>query len=248
MTLGELQTRTLERLGETAAAGSYYTAEEVRIAINEGQRLFSYLTLCLESTASLTLTANQAWYTPLAAIPDWIAPLRVRISGTGGTKLEPKRLEQLDALSSTWQTESGPPRRYASLGPNLLAVHPQPSSGGAALAITYARSPVALTGAGQSPEIPEEYHPELIHYALPRLRSKEGAEEWAKNLPDFKRFWQAAKKMATFVRSRNQSAKYDTLPPEASWFDRSRWTKGSTPWQTISDTPPAREAPLQQTT
>jgi hypothetical protein len=248
MTLAELEDRALKRLGETSPGGSYYTPAQVRTALNEGQRLFAFLTLCLETTANFPLTANEPWYTPLSVLPDWVAPLRVRIAGTGGTKLEPKRLEELDALNPNWQTEPGPPRRYARPGSNLLAVHPQPSSGGSALAITYARNPIPLTGDGQSPEIPEEYHPDLILYVLPRLRANEGAEEWAKNLPDFERFWRAAKKLAMYVRARNQSAKYDTLPPEASWFDRSRWTKGRLPWQTTSDSRPERAAQFPPTT
>lgn len=248
MTLADLTSRTLERLGETSASGSYYTAEQVRIALNEGQRLFALLTLCLETTGSLPLTANIAWYQPLATLNDWIVPLRVRIAGAGGTKLEPKRLEELDALSANWQTDPGPPRRYACCGPNLLAIHPSPTAGGASLAVTYARSPIALVGAGQAPQIPEEYHPALIRYAVPRLRASEGAEEWRKNLPDFMEFWQAAKKLAMYVRARNKSAQYDHLPPEQQFFDLSRLAQRRTPWQTTSDSRPAPAAPSQPMT
>lgn len=248
MTLAELETRTLERLGETSAAGGYYTPAQVRMALNEAQRLFAFLTLCIESTDTMPLTANTAWYSPLSTLPRLIVPLRIRIAGTGGTKLEPKRLEQLDALSANWQTDSGPPRRYACCGPNLLAIHPSPTAGGASLSVTYARSPIPLVGSGQAPEIPEEYHPDLINYAVPRLRASEGAEEWRKNLADFLRFWRAARKLAMYVRARNQSAQYDHLPPEQQFFDKSRLAQRRTPWQTTSDSRPVQEPLAQATT
>jgi len=243
MTLAELQARTLQRIGETSDSGAYYTAEEVRVALNEGQRLFAFLTLCLETTGSLPLTANATWYRPLETFNDWIAPLRIRNSGFGGAKLEPYRLEKLDALSSNWQSQSGTPRSYASAGPNLIAVFPQPSAGGASLSITYARSPIPLVGSGQAPEIPEEYHHDLILYALPRLRTKEGAEEWRKNAPDMARFWQSAKKLATYVRARNLASRYDQLPPEERFFDGSRLMDIMTrrpKWQTMLDLPQAQ--------
>lgn len=241
MTLAELQTRTLERLGEVSDAGSYYTAAEVTVAINEGQRLFAFLTLCLEATGSLPLTGNTVWYQPLSVFPNWIAPLRIRNAGVGGTKLEPYRLERLDALNANWQTESGLPRRYACVGPNLLAINPAPTAGGSALDTTYARSPSLLTSPAQTPEIPEAYHPALIQYALPRVRAKEGAEEWRKNLPDFMQFWQAAKKLAMYVRTRNLAARYDRLPPETQFFDGSRlidiMTRRPKQWPQMLDLP-----------
>ncbi len=242
MTLAELQTRTLQRIGETSDAGTYYTAEEVRVALNEGQRLFAFLTLCLETTGSLPLTANAAWYRPLETFNDWIVPLRIRNGGSGGAKLEPYRLEKLDALSANWQSESGTPRSYACVGPNLLALHPQPSAGGGTFAITYARSPIHLVGQGQTPDIPEEYHHDLIRYALPRLRSKEGAEEWRKNAPDLAQFWQSAKKLTTYVRARNLASRYDQLPPEEQFFDGSRLMDIMTrrpKWQTMYQSPQA---------
>jgi hypothetical protein len=251
MTLAELEQRTLERLGETSAAGTYYSSTFVKAALNEGQRLFAFLTLCLETTGSLPLTANTAWYEPLATFNDWIVPLRVRLSGTGGTKLEPYRLERLDALSPNWQSESGPPRRYASCGPNLVAIHPSPTTGGATLDVTYARSPVPLVGSGQTPEIPTAYHPSLIKYALPRLRASEGAEEWRKNLPDLLEFWRDAKKLAMYVRTRNLTARYDCLPPEERFFDGSRLMDIMTrrpKWPTMLDIPQAQAQRSPQTT
>lgn len=251
MTLAELESRTLSRLGEVSDHGSYYSVGEVRNALNEAQRLFALLTLCLEAKGSIALKANQAWYSPLASMPAFIVPLRVRLAGAAGNKLEPKRLEALDALNPNWQSESGPPRRYACLGPNVFAVHPQPTAGGSSLTVTHARSPVDLTEPGQTPEVPEEYHQDLISWALPRLRAKEGAEEWRKSLPEAERFWRAAQKLAMYVRARNLASRYDQLPPEERFFDGSRlldlMKRRRAPWPTMLDIPQAAGSQSRQT-
>ena len=61
MVLEELQERTLKRVGEVSDAGTYYTAEQVRVVLDEAQRIFAFLTLCLEASAPLALTANVGW-------------------------------------------------------------------------------------------------------------------------------------------------------------------------------------------
>jgi hypothetical protein len=249
MVLEELQERTLKRVGEVSDAGTYYTAEQVRVVLDEAQRIFAFLTLCLEASAPLALTANVGWYKPLDSIPDWIVPLRVRMAGSGGAKLEAKRLDELDALSSSWQTETGTPSRYAIAGPNLLAVHRIPPAGGSSLQVQYARSPIPLA-AGQSPEIPEQNHITLVRFAVPRLRSIEGGEEWKKALPDLEEFWQDTKKLAMYMRTRNLGSRYDSLPPEQVFFDRSRLfdLMRRKKWQTTLDTPQEQARRSPQTT
>lgn len=246
-----MQTRVLARSGEQSDAGAYYTPEQARIVLNEGQRLFAFFTLCLEGTGTIPLTANQPWYRPLTYLPDWIAPLRLRNSGVGGAKLEPDRLERLDALSSNWQLQSGPSRRYACAGANLLVFNPVPSTGGATLSVTYARSPLPLVGAGQAPEIPEEYHPDLIDWAIARLRTHEGAQEIGREQGRLRRFWRGVQKLAMYVRTRNLAARYDRLPPEERFFDGSRLadiTSRRKHWPTTLDIPQGRDQRSQPTT
>src|SRR5512143_1198236 len=153
MTYAELRTRTLERLGEEAAAPAYFTAQDATDALNWAQRLMVLLTLSLETTQNFTLTAATCWHDVRATLSDWLLPLRVEY---GGVKVRPARLAELDALAAAWQATAGDPERYACLGaePVLLAVYKQLAAGGT-LSITYARVPAALETQG-SPEIPEE--------------------------------------------------------------------------------------------
>ena len=75
----DIRGRVLSRLewdGTAAAAKTAATA-----ALNEGQRLFAWLTLCLEATRPLTLTPGLNHYWMYAeGWSDWLVPLRVRLA------------------------------------------------------------------------------------------------------------------------------------------------------------------------
>lgn len=224
MTTNELITRVYQRLDQTP--GGYYTPGEVLGALNEAQRLFALLTLCLETTAALPLEAATPFYRLLtvSGFSLYLLPLRVRVAGAGGAKVTPARLADLDALNPAWQAEPGTPARYAALGFDFLAVHPRPTGAGTSLDITFARCPAAMTSAS-TPEIPEEHHPALTDYAIPRLRVKEGGSALAKSMPFWEAFLAAAEKLAAYVRARNRGLGYDRVPAELTRADRARLLK-----------------------
>lgn len=211
MTAGELQQRVLARAGEDPSAPRYYTAAETLAALNEAQRVFCLLTLCLEDVGTLALTAGQGWTSLPAAFPRLLLPLRVRLVSLG--KLLPARLQDLDARDPHWQVEQGVPARYACVGANLLAVSPVPAAN-LALEIRYARGPSVLTQATHVPEIPGEDHAALIDYAVARLRVKEGGQEFGESRPLMGRFLQAVERRAAMVRTRSRAHRYDRVPFE----------------------------------
>jgi hypothetical protein len=224
MTLLQLQTAVQVRLNEdpSRVTPTYYPAANVTVALNEGQALFVLLSLCQETTATMPLAANTAFYHMLTVFADYLVPLRVRISGTGGAKVSPARLQDLDALDLGWQSDnSGPPANYAALGFDFFAVHPQPSAAGTSLDVTYAQAAPALVLATDVPVIPAEYHPALVDYAIPWLRAAEGGKEFQASLSYFDRYLDAAQKMGEYIRARNIAQGYDRLPFELKSFDRS---------------------------
>lgn len=233
MTGEDLYERLLKRLNEDATAPVFYTISEALWALNAAQRVFVLLTLCLEKSDVLALSAFTCHYRLLTAFPDFLLPLRVRVAGTGGGRVRPMRLEELDALTPSWQATSGAPERYACVGFDHFSIYKQPLYSGTSLFITYARCPVTLVAEG-SPEIPEEYHADLIDAAIPFLRLKEGGQEFTKSLVFFERFLKTAAKMANYVWARNQAAQYDRTPPDISRMDFSRVMRLAT-----KRTPPA---------
>ena len=226
MTLSELQTRTLQRLDEDTGGAGYFSGSDVTSALNQGQRLFALLTLCLETQDTQSLDAAVSTYRMLTVFPNWLLPLRVRVNGTGGAKLAYASLTEFDALNPAWQNEAGTPERYAHLGFDFLAIHPRPADGSVELDWTYARCPAWLAAPNGSPEIAAEHHPGLVDYAIPALRAKEGGQPFIDSLKYFDRFLEGAQRYAEFIRAKNRTARYDHEPFEMKAFDRSRAIEG----------------------
>lgn len=218
MTDVEIIDRILTRIDDAAENPVSVTEAEALSAVNEGQDFFAWLTLCLETTATLTFPANTTFGTIRDTFPHFLVPLRVAI---GSARLRPATFGELDMIDDGWQARAGTPLRYAAQGFNFWAVYPQrsfdqPSSW------TYAQAPAVLTGSGDTPQIPEQYHPSLISYGIYRLKLKEGAQGLARGKEQFNLFLDAATEHGDFVRARSRAARYDTLPFELKNFDRAR--------------------------
>jgi hypothetical protein len=220
VTAADMAARCQQRLDEDPAivTPAFYPFSEVLSALNRAQRMMVLLTLYLEATAPMVL-ASSAFYHMRSYFPDWMLPLRVTLNT--GFRVRPARLAELDAVDAGWQVSAGAPARYAALGFDFLAVYQQ--SAGATLNMTYARSPDAMVSGTDTPEIPEDYHPALIDFAIPWLRVKEGAQEFQKAQPYLKRFLSEADRLGQYVRARNLAARYDNLPFELRRLDRSRF-------------------------
>ena len=196
-------------------------ATEVLNAINEGQQLAALLTLCFEKTApfnfsaSNSLDGNGTFYQPRPELPDLIAPLRITV---GGIRLRPFDLQDLDALDASWQKHAGMAARYALLGSNLWAITPQSAQ---TAQVTYAYSPPAL-GAGDTPLLPDAYHPDLIEYGVYRVKLKEGAQQLQRGLRGLNTFLNSMTHLGDWVRARSLAAHYAVQPFELAKFDRSQ--------------------------
>jgi len=79
MTFADIRTRVLTRIEVDAADAAWKVA--AGLAINEGLRLFAFLTLCQETYREFVLTPGVNFYHMLnEGWNDWIIPLRVRLS------------------------------------------------------------------------------------------------------------------------------------------------------------------------
>ena len=221
MTVSQISNLILSQVDDPTGAGfapatlPNTTPPEVLAAINEGQQLAAWLTLCLEKTADFTLT-TACFYQPRPVLTDFLVPLRFTLSGV---RLRPATMAELEAENDAWQATAGNPTRYACLGFNLLIVTPQ-ASGTAKM--TYARSAAALVNDADVPEIPAAYHQDLVDYGVYRVRLKEGAQGLARGLTRLNVFLDDMTKLGDYVRARTAAARYDVQPFELKLFDRAR--------------------------
>lgn len=218
MDLSTLQTRVLQRLDDTS--GTHYTTAEVTDAINKGNRLMCFLTLCVERTGNLTVSANTPFVLPRTTFTDWLMPLRIAIPASG-KKIKPSRFHELNLLNNLWMTANGEPQNYFSLGQNFLGFTPTVSSGSTVLSVTYAAVPSVLSSGGDVPEAPVEYHGEIAEYAYYHVRQKEGGAEAASTLPHLQRFLEACQKLGDFTRAKAKAQAYDAECFDLASFDKS---------------------------
>ncbi len=207
MNTGEMLARGFKRLDQDPAAPAYFTRPELLAALNEGQRLFAFLTLCLEATSPLALEPGTAFYRPRATWSDYLLTLRV---ATAGGRVAPATILELDALDSAWRTCADAPSHYAALGCNLLAIRGTQG----ACNFTRARLPLALAADLDVPEIPTACHSVLVDFVVMRVRMKQGGQEFGKMLPYFGRFLDAVRQVAGYTRNRARAEGYDRLPLE----------------------------------
>lgn len=206
MTLLELRTELLRMAGEDPAAPVFHTTAAANAAINAAQQVFAGLTLCLESTATIT---SSGWTATAALLPKLIVPLRVRY---GARRLHPATVDDLAALSANWSAHIDSPTQYLWLGWDLFRPYPLPGS--VSYEITYATAPAVLAADSDVPQIPEDDHHELLEYAMVRIRLAEGGAELAKDTPRLERFMAAVESRAARTRARYIALGYDTRPAE----------------------------------
>jgi len=217
MTLGTIKTEVARRMDDTA--NTRYSADRIVSVVNQGQRIFAFLTLAIERSVNLALAANTVWYSVLGTAADWIAPLRVENSSS--QRVRPATIAQLDALNPLWRaaTAAAGPTRYGLTGTDLLFVHPAPSGAGVTLPLKYAAMPAALSIDAHVPEIRAQYHKSLCDYAVFALKLPEGGQELPEALENWRRFQEAVVTENQFCRDRAQQARYDTIPPELEPID-----------------------------
>ena len=230
--------RSIERLDEIAGAPVYWSKHEIVDALNESQRFWALLTLCIERTAQFKLYANTAFHniishadTPLA---DFIVPLKASLDGV---RLNPATFHQLNLRNPIWSTVAAidgttPTRWYTVMGCDLLAVSPYPIADSIML-LTYAAAPAALSLASLSAvsEAPIEDHPVILDYSIYLLMQKVGGQEFANEIPRLKTFLDEAQKRGERVRSRMKAQGYERVPFELQSYDRSALLRMKLPEQ-----------------
>lgn len=206
MTLAALETLILRKLNDPGGV-SYPGAPG---AVNEAQRLFVLLTLCLETSATFPLVASQVNYNVLATLPDFLLPRR--IYNSQGQRLRPCSIAELEALDSAWQSTQGLPTRYVLRGLDWLAIYPQPEAADT-LAISYACCPPSVVNSSDTPSIRTQSQYALVNFSAWALRQYQGGQEFAKFADFLQEFLGEAKKVSALVRDRNADSGFETTGP-----------------------------------
>jgi hypothetical protein len=216
LNVGQIFGAISKRVDDTTASGTpaldnvYWSLTEGFCAVNEAQNMFALLTLCLETSGTVPLTAGRCFYGIRGYLPGYLLPLRVTV---GGARIQPAKLTDLDARYFAWPAVSGTPAKYCQIGMNLFAIVPQPAGNSSAV-VAYAKEPAVLWFTGDVPEIPEEYHQALAKYAAYYLLQKRGGQYLQLAVDQWGEFLADASQCADYVRRRNRARQYDNEPAE----------------------------------
>lgn len=249
MTLADIRSRVLTRIEVNPADAAWKTA--ATFAINEGLRLFGFLSLCQEAQREFVLTPGVKFYRMLnEGWTDWIAPLRVRLSND----IADGATAEFDAVKADAAMfgEQGYSGLTVSASPKLrpATMHQMASLDSAWLNATGTPARYGCQGwdllfldkspaqSGQkllityarncNPLVLDEDVPELHdadHEALMdygEFRLRCNEGGQELHIGKLKAFLDAAKLRAAQVRARSLAQRYDKLPFELEGFDYSR--------------------------
>lgn len=169
----ELQTRVFRALDESQAAPRFWTAQDIKDAINEGYEEISDATDWYEVNEDLTPTANTTYHdldTLLVTFP-------LTVTGVFNTQtnrwLTPSSAEELDGEIDRWEVIVGPPERFWLKGLFKIGFFPKPPTA-APLTLYFSSMPVPLNLDADVPGFPVEFHLALLEYAKYDLLSQDG--------------------------------------------------------------------------
>lgn len=172
MNFVSLQSEVFRRLDESSTSPVFWSAVDVKAALNEGYWDFCERTRLVSHEAEVTCVRG----VPFMDARAWSYPflgLRTIRSKTLAEPLRPTSIKHVDELENRWEMSSGPVRRVMIRGQYMLHVWPVPQIG-ETFRVSWTSMPPEMVFDQDEPEIPEEHHEALVCYALYDLRAQEG--------------------------------------------------------------------------
>lgn len=164
MLVSDIQTRVNRAFGDES--GAQIDLTDILRWVNDGQLEIALQKQLLQVVSTVTVTVNVGIYT----LPTNILQLRsVRYDGT---VLDPMTMAQSEELIPSYDVGvsvigSGVPTSYWIWGsPQQVYLYPLPNNSTSVLKLYYTRIPIQVTVAGDTPELPVQYHPRIVDYCL----------------------------------------------------------------------------------
>lgn len=172
MNLGDIITRVQRQFGDES--GAQITTADITRWTNDAMMDIVRKTECLEGHKETNAILNDGTYT---LPPDLMFLKRVTLDSR---VLRRTRIQELDQIASdTDVAGSGTSDRYYLWG-SVLTLWPNPSAAGTAnLDIFYIKTPIAVVGTNDTPEIPIQMHEDIVRYCLTRAKELDDDQQGA---------------------------------------------------------------------
>jgi hypothetical protein len=202
MNLGDMVQVVEERLEEELGSPVRYLESEILDAINDGIEELSDSTEFYERSTVIHLRPLATYYDLRSAASTQILRITSIWSDTRNTWLIPSDVRQLDQESTRqWERATGDSQRWFVRGGWWLGLFPKTNSLDRIIRINAkCLHPRMALRTERPQQLPEEYHPALISYALGDLLSKDG--ETTKAIQHWTEYGEHEKALALRLRGR----------------------------------------------
>lgn len=158
MLVSEIALRVKRQFGDEA--GAQITDADIIRWVNDAQREIAVNNDLLQTTATTATVNGQDQYT----LPSDV--LTMRSVRYGGRKLAYLSPEESSAMIGSDGTTKGTPTHYSVWARNI-DLYPAPDVDDPDdIQLYYTRQPVAVTAAGDEPELPQQYHNRIVEYCI----------------------------------------------------------------------------------
>lgn len=165
MTRGDLRSRILETLNESASTPVFWSESEINDLIDEGAEVICEESQAIKRTVFVPLRPGTAYYSLSALGPNIMAPYRIWHHAQD-RRLDAKGMSQLDLEHETWSTVTGDPWYWFPVSWDLFGIWPASSQGGGVLRVDCLAWPAALQDDDEEPEFLAADHDALVLYAV----------------------------------------------------------------------------------
>lgn len=166
MTRLELEQRILRALNDSPTDPVFWTLEEIRDVIQEGQEILAEEVQALKRTVLFPRHDGLQWVNLAAVAPDCMAPFRIWLPDQG-IRLEPRTMRWLDQYQYWWLTITGTlPLYWYPISWDCFGIWPGEATGSGTLEISYLAWPTAMQDDWESPEYAEPDQDALVTYGV----------------------------------------------------------------------------------
>lgn len=165
MTRGEIKTRILEALGESATDPRFWTSSEINDLIDEAQEILVEEITEIRRSALLPLRAGTFYYHTQSIANDVMVPYRIW-DVANEKRLACVTLTELDERHQRWVDTTDDPDVWCPLSWDLFLVWPGAAAGGELLKVDYLAWPKTIDDDDEEPELPVGDHEGLVLYGV----------------------------------------------------------------------------------
>lgn len=201
ITLGQLVEEVYGRLEDNRV---FYSAKEVKSAINEAISITNLQTGILQDTETIFSIANRCIYD----LPDrFLLPVRVSFEGV---MLEGYGIEAATYSLPLWMKEKSaqqgiPPAHWIMIGTQKFGINPADSFGGRAIQIVGVIEPEELELDSQTMPLPNQCSGLVTNYAAHILQLDIGGGQFQQSLPLFQGWAKGVADLSIYERARSRT-------------------------------------------